>query len=205
MPEFVLPPLGFSLDSLAPAMSRETLEYHYGKHHQGYISNLNTLVKGSIFEGKSLKEIVKTAQGAVFDNAAQAFNHSFFWKSLTPNGGGEPGEKLMAAIVARWGSFEGFKKAFLAASLARIGSGWVWLVHKSSGSLEIVSTSNAGTPLTEHMRPLLVLDVWEHAYYLDYRNARGKYVEAFFTSCVHWKFADARFNGQPSGCDCRPE
>ena len=103
MPEFVLPPLGFSLDSLAPAMSRETLEYHYGKHHQGYISNLNTLVKGSIFEGKSLKEIVKTAQGAVFDNAAQAFNHSFFWKSLTPNGGGEPGEKLMAAIVASKG------------------------------------------------------------------------------------------------------
>ena len=113
--------------------------------------------------------------------------------------------ELMAAIVARWGSFEGFKKAFLAASLARIGSGWVWLVHKSSGSLEIVSTSNAGTPLTEHMRPLLVLDVWEHAYYLDYRNARGKYVEAFFNSCVNWKFADARFNGQPSGCDCRPE
>ncbi len=205
MPEFVLPTLDYSLDSLAPAMSKETLEYHYGKHHQGYISNLNVLVKGSIFEGKSLKEIVKTAQGAIFDNAAQAFNHSFFWKSLKPNGGGEPDAKLMAAIVARWGSFEAFKKAFTAASLARIGSGWIWLVHKSSGALDIVTTSNAGTPLTEHMRPLLVLDVWEHAYYLDYRNARAKYVEAFFASCVNWDFAGRRFNGETSGCDCYPQ
>ena len=205
MPEFVLPTLDFSLDSLAPAMSKETLEYHYGKHHQAYISNLNALIKGSIFEGKSLKEIVKTAQGAVFDNAAQAFNHSFFWKCLKANGGGEPDEKLMTAIRARWGDFDAFKKAFTSAALARIGSGWIWLVHKSSGTLDIVTTSNAGTPLTEHMRPLLVLDVWEHAYYLDYRNARAKYVEAFFANCVNWDFADRRFNGETSGCDCYPQ
>jgi len=205
MPEFVLPQLDYALDSLAPAMSQETMEYHYGKHHQAYISNLNTLVKGSLFEGKSLKQIVKMAQGAIFDNAAQAFNHSFFWKSIKPNGGGEPDAKLMAAICARWGSFEGFKKAFMGASLARLGSGWVWLVYKSTGALEIVTTSNAGTPLTEHMRPLLVLDVWEHAYYLDHRNARAKYVETFLTSLVNWDFANRRFGGDTSGCDCYPQ
>ena len=205
MSEFILPNLPYAMDALAPVMSKETIEYHYGKHHQSYVTNLNKLIKDTEWEDKPLKEIILKAKGGIFNNAAQVYNHNYFWKCMTPNGGGEPGEKLMAAIVARWGSFEGFKKAFLAASLARIGSGWVWLVHKSSGSLEIVSTSNAGTPLTEHMRPLLVLDVWEHAYYLDYRNARGKYVEAFFNSCVNWKFADARFNGQPSGCDCRPE
>lgn len=205
MPEFVLPKLDYELDSLAPAMSKETMEYHYGRHHQAYITNLNTLVKGSLFEGKSLKEIVKTAQGAVFDNAAQAFNHAFYWKSLSPNGGGVPAGKLMDAINERWGSFEGFKKAFLAAALARIGSGWIWLVHKSTGSLEIVSTSNAGTPLTEHMRPLMVLDVWEHAYYLDHRNARAKFVETFFDKLVNWDFAQKRFSGEQSGCDCYPQ
>lgn len=205
MPEFVLPQLDYSLDALAPTMSKETMEYHYGKHHQAYISNLNTLVKGSIFEGKSLKEIVKTAQGSVFDNAAQAFNHTFFWKSMKPNGGGTPTGKLLELINARWGSMEGFKKAFTQAALGRIGSGWVWFIHKSNGQLDIITTSNAGTPLTEHMRPLLVLDIWEHAYYLDHRNARAKYVEAFLDKLVNWDFAQARFSGEKSGCDCMPQ
>lgn len=203
MSDFVLPKLDFELDALAPVMSKETLEYHYGKHHQTYINALNALIRGTVFDGRSLKEIIKTSQGVMFDNAAQTFNHAFFWKSICPNGGGEPSGRLMELICQRWGSFEGFKKAFQQAAIGRFGSGWVWLVHKSNGSLEIIATMNAETPLTEHMRPLLVLDVWEHAYYIDYRNARAKYVEAFFDKIVNWKYAEDRLNGCPSGCDCK--
>lgn len=189
MSQFTLPELSFGLDDLAPAMSRETLEYHWGKHHQSYVTNLNKLIEGTEFEGKSLEEIIKTAKGGVFNNAAQVFNHNFFWQCLKPNGGGEPRcEFLKSAINAKWGSFEEFRKAFTASAAGNFGSGWTWLVKKPDGTLDIVNTSNAANPLTEGHKPLLVLDVWEHAYYVDYRNARPKFIGTFFDKLVNWKF-----------------
>ncbi len=194
MSQFTLPQLPFGLDDLAPAMSRETLEYHWGKHHQTYVNNLNNLIAGTEFEGKSLEEIIKTAKGGVFNNAAQVFNHSFFWQCLTPNGGGEPCcDALKAAIDAKWGSFAEFRKAFTASAAGNFGSGWTWLVKKADGTLDIVNTSNAATPLTDGLKPLLTIDVWEHAYYVDYRNARPKFIEAFFDKLVNWKFVAAQF------------
>ncbi len=189
---FELPPLPYAKDALAPHISEETLEYHYGKHHQTYVTNLNNLVPGTEFEGKSLEEIIKTSSGGIFNNAAQVWNHTFYWNSLSPNGGGEPTGDLANAINRTFGSFEEFKEAFTKCAVTTFGSGWAWLVKNPNGSLELVSTSNAGCPLTEGQTPLLTCDVWEHAYYIDYRNARPKYLEAFW-SLVNWDFASKNY------------
>ena len=197
---FILPELPYAMDALEPAMSRETLEYHYGKHHQTYVTNLNNALAGSGFEDASLKDIILKAKGGLFNNAAQTFNHAFFWKCLTPGGGGEPQGALAEAITAKWGSFAAFKEAFAKAAAAHFGSGWTWLVKTEDGSLEIVCTANAGNPITEGKKPLLTLDVWEHAYYIDYRNARPKFIAAFFEKLVNWRFAEKRF--EATACTC---
>lgn len=189
---FELPPLPYAIDALAPTISQETLEYHYGKHHQAYVTNLNNLIAGSEFESASLEDIIKKSSGGIFNNAAQVWNHTFYWNSLSPNGGGEPSGALKDAIVAKWGSVEAFKDAFSKSAAGNFGSGWTWLVKKPDGSLDIVNTSNAGTPLTTADKPLLTCDVWEHAYYIDYRNARPKYLEVFW-NLVNWKFAEQNF------------
>ena len=191
---FALPELPFAPDALEPAMSRETLEYHWGKHHRTYVENLNALVAGTPWEAKSLEDVVREAPaGGLFNNAAQHFNHSFFWKCLTPAGGGRPQGALLDAVVEAWGSFEGFREAFSKAAAGNFGSGWTWLVKNAEGELEIVSTSNADTPLRAGLRPILTIDVWEHAYYIDYRNARAKFIEAFFEKLINWKFAEENF------------
>ncbi len=190
---FILPPLPYELDALQPYISRETLEYHYGKHHQAYVTNLNNLVAGTDLETKKLEDIVKTQTGAIFNNAAQDWNHSFYWKCLSPNGGGEPKGALLEAINKSFGDFDKFKEQFTKSAIATFGSGWAWLVKNPQGGLEIVTTSNAGTPLTTENIPLLTCDVWEHAYYIDYRNARPKYMEAFW-SLVNWDFVTINFN-----------
>lgn len=194
MARFELPALPYALDALEPFMSRETLEYHYGKHHQTYVNNLNALTEGTPFAEKSLEEVVRSSEGGVFNNAAQVWNHAFFWQSMKPQGGGLPSGALLAAIEAAWGSFDAFKKAFSDAAAGNFGSGWTWLVKKADGLLAIVNTSNAGTPLTmEGVKPLLTIDVWEHAYYVDHRNARPKFIEAYFSNLVNWAFAEANF------------
>lgn len=205
MSQFVLPKLEYAMDALAPAMSQETLQYHYGKHHQNYINTLNTLIQGTQYEAETLREIIKTSQGAIFNNASQSYNHAFFWKCLSPNGGGAPTGVLLEAIVKKWGSFEGFREQFSAMAASNFGSGWTWLVKKLDGELDIYNTSNAGSPLTEHYKPILTLDVWEHAYYIDYRNARAEFIKAFFEKLVNWDFAQRRFAGEPCECDCRAE
>ena len=187
---FTLPPLPYALDALAPTISKETLEFHYGKHHQAYVTNLNNLVAGTEFESASLEDIVKKSSGGIFNNAAQIWNHTFYWNSLSPNGGGEPSGALLDAINAKWGSVAAFKEAFNKSAAGNFGSGWTWLVKKADGSLDIVNTSNAATPLTTDDVPLLPCDVWEHAYYIDYRNARPKYLESFW-AIVNWDFAAA--------------
>jgi Fe-Mn family superoxide dismutase len=187
--EHQLPALPYALDALAPHISKETLEFHYGKHHQTYVTNLNNLIKGTEFENLSLEEIVKKSSGGIFNNAAQVWNHTFYWYCLAPagQGGGEPSGKLAEAINAKWGSFAKFKEEFTKTAVTTFGSGWAWLVKKADGSLDLVSTSNAQTPLTGADKPLLTCDVWEHAYYVDYRNARPKYVESFW-NLVNWDF-----------------
>jgi superoxide dismutase, Fe-Mn family len=185
---FELPALPYAKDALAPHISVETLDFHYGKHHQTYVTNLNNLVPGTEFEGLSLEEIVLKSSGGVFNNAAQIWNHTFYWNSLSPNGGGEPTGELASAIDAAFGSFEGFKEAFTKCAVTTFGSGWAWLVKNADGSLALVSTSNAGCPLTTGQTPLLTCDVWEHAYYIDYRNARPTYLNAFW-ALVNWEFA----------------
>jgi superoxide dismutase, Fe-Mn family len=187
---FTLPPLPYPLDALAPHISKETLEYHYGKHHQTYVTNLNNLVAGTEFESASLEEIIKKSSGGVFNNAAQVWNHTFYWNSLTPNSSGQPSGALLTAINDKWGSLDAFKEAFNKSAAGNFGSGWTWLVKKSDGSLDIVNTSNAATPLTTSDVPLMTCDVWEHAYYIDYRNARPKYLENFW-NLVNWEFAAA--------------
>ena len=187
---FTLPELPYAMDALAPVISKETLEFHYGKHHQAYVTNLNNLVAGTEFESATLEEIVKKSSGGVFNNAAKVWNHTFYWNSMSPNGGGEPTGKLAEAINAKWGSVAAFKEAFNKSAAGNFGSGWTWLVKKADGSLDIVNTSNAATPLTTADVPLLTCDVWEHAYYIDYRNARPKYLESFW-SLVNWNFAAA--------------
>ncbi|MFL6710746.1 MAG: superoxide dismutase [Massilia sp.] len=182
--EHTLPPLPYPMDALAPTISQETLEYHYGKHHATYVTNLNNLIKGTEFENMSLEEIIKKSSGGVFNNAAQVWNHTFYWNGLKPQGGGAPTGKVADAINAKWGSFDKFKEEFNKSALGNFGSGWTWLVQKGDG-VEIVNTSNAGTPLTTDAKALLTCDVWEHAYYIDYRNARAKYVEAFW-NLVNW-------------------
>ncbi len=185
---FELPALPYEKNALEPHISAETLEYHYGKHHNTYVVNLNNLVKGSEFEGKSLEEIIKTSNGGVFNNAAQVWNHTFYWHCLSPQGGGEPQGELAAAIVKSFDSFAAFKEQFTDAAVKNFGAGWTWLVKKPDGALAIVNTSNAATPLTGEDKPLLTVDVWEHAYYIDYRNARPKYLENFW-ALVNWTFA----------------
>jgi len=190
---FELPPLPYARDALAPHISEETLDYHYGKHHNSYITNLNELIIGTIFEESSLEQIITEADGVLFDNAAQLWNHSFYWHSLSPNGGGEPKAQLLEAIKTAFGSFEAFKQEFATSAAVNFGSGWTWLVKNSDGELSIVNTANAANPLTDGLAPLLTCDVWEHAYYIDYRNARPAYIEAFW-KLVNWDFAAANFS-----------
>jgi Fe-Mn family superoxide dismutase len=192
MMTFELPALPYANDALAPHISPETIEYHYGKHHQTYVTNLNNLVPGTEFEGLSLEDIVKKSSGGIFNNAAQVWNHTFYWNCLSPNGGGAPTGGLANAIERTFGSFEEFKEAFSKCAVTTFGSGWAWLVKNANGTLELVSTSNAGCPLTAGQTPILTCDVWEHAYYIDFRNARPKYLEAFW-ALVNWEFASANY------------
>lgn len=192
--QHTLPELPYAMDALAPHISKETLEYHYGKHHATYVTNLNNLVKGTEFESSSLEDIVKKSTGGVFNNAAQIWNHTFYWHCLSPNGGGAPTGKLADAINAKFGSFDAFKEAFTKSAIGNFGSSWTWLVKKTDGSVDIVNTSNAATPLTTQDKPLLTCDLWEHAYYIDYRNARPKYIETFW-NLVNWEFASKNFEG----------
>ena len=188
-----LPALPYAKNALEPHISAETLEFHHGKHHQTYVTNLNNLIPGTEYENLSLEEVVRKAPaGGVFNNAAQIWNHTFYWNSLSPNGGGEPTSALAEAIANNFGSFEKFKEEFTKCAVTTFGSGWAWLVRNADGSLALVSTSNAGCPLTSGQTPLLTCDVWEHAYYIDYRNARPKYVEAFW-NLANWEFAAANF------------
>jgi len=184
---FVLPELPFPKDALKPYMSEETLEYHHGKHHQAYVNNLNNLIAGTEFEGMSLEEIILKSSGGIFNNAAQTWNHTFFWNCLSPNGGGKPLGLVLVELEKNFGSFENFKNQFTNAAVTLFGSGWAWLVKNPDGKLEIIQASNAGNPLTMGKKPLLTIDVWEHAYYIDYRNARPKFVEAFW-EIVNWDF-----------------
>ncbi|MDH4120402.1 MAG: superoxide dismutase [Fe] [Deltaproteobacteria bacterium] len=188
-----LPELPYAKDALAPTISAETLEYHYGKHHAAYVTNLNNLIKGTEFENKSLEDIVKTSSGGIFNNAAQIWNHTFYWNCLSPKPT-TPSAGLAKAIDAAFGSMAAFQEAFTKATVGTFGSGWGWLVKTKDGKLEIVSTSNAATPLTEGKTCLLTCDVWEHAYYIDYRNARPKYVESFW-KLVNWDFVSKNFGG----------
>lgn len=192
---FVLPPLPYEMDALQPYISRETLEYHYGKHHQAYVTNLNNLVAGTDLENKPLEEIIETQSGGIFNNAAQVWNHTFYWNCLKQNGGGEPTGDLLTAINKSFGDFNTFKEQFTKTAIATFGSGWAWLVRNPQGELEIVSTSNAGTPLTTENKALLTCDVWEHAYYIDYRNARPKYIDAFW-NLVNWDFVAVNFSAK---------
>ena len=185
---FELPALPYAINALEPHISQETLEYHHGKHHNTYVVNLNNLVPGTEFEGKSLEEIIKTSNGGIFNNAAQIWNHTFYWHCLSPNGGNEPTGALADAIAKQFGSFAEFKDAFTKSAIGNFGSSWTWLVKKADGSLAIVNTSNAGCPLTEAgTTPLLTVDLWEHAYYIDFRNLRPKYMETFW-ALVNWEF-----------------
>ena len=192
--EHQLPALPYAKNALAPHISEETIEFHYGKHHQTYVTNLNNLIKGTEFENSSLEEIVKKSSAGIYNNSAQIWNHTFFWSCMKPNGGSAPTGALADAINAKWGSFDEFKKAFQASAVGNFGSGWTWLVKKADGSVDIVNMGAAGTPLTTGDTPLLTIDVWEHAYYIDYRNARAKFVEVFLASLANWDFASANFN-----------
>jgi Fe-Mn family superoxide dismutase len=190
--EHKLPDLSWDKDALAPHISPETIEYHYGKHHKAYVDNLNKLIPGTEFEDMRLEDIIKKASGGIFNNAAQIWNHSFYWNSLSPKGGGEPSGEIADALAKSFGSFDKFKEQFASAAVTLFGSGWAWLVKNADGSLSIEATSNAGTPLKEGKKALLTCDVWEHAYYIDYRNARAAYVDAFW-KLVNWKFAEENF------------
>ncbi len=188
-----LPPLPYATDALAPHLSKETFEFHYGKHHQAYVTNLNNLIKGTEFENMSLEDIIKKSSGGVFNNSAQVWNHTFFWNSMKPAGGGKPSGTLAVAIDKKWGSYDAFKEAFTKSAVGNFGSGWTWLVKKADGSVDIANTSNAGTTLTSADNALMTIDVWEHAYYIDFRNARPKFVETFLNSLINWDFAAKNF------------
>lgn len=189
---FELPALPYANDALEPHISAETIGFHYGKHHQTYVTNLNNLVPGTEFEGLSLEQIIMKADGGIFNNAAQIWNHTFYWNGLTPNGKDAVSGDLAAAINKTFGSFDEFKAKFATSAATNFGSGWTWLVKNADGSIAIVNTSNAGCPLTAGQTPLLTCDVWEHAYYIDFRNARPKYVETFW-SLVNWDFVAANY------------
>lgn len=188
----VLPKLPYEMNALAPTISQETLEYHYGKHHQAYVTNLNKLIPGTEFENMSLEDTIMKSSGGIFNNAAQIWNHTFYWHCLTPHSAGEPNGKLADAINKKFGSFDEFKKNFSQTAIATFGSGWGWLVKNNNNELDIISTSNAGTPMKENKKALLTCDVWEHAYYIDYRNARPTYVENFW-KLVNWDFVAENF------------
>jgi superoxide dismutase, Fe-Mn family len=192
--KFELPPLPYALDALQPYISKETLEYHYGKHHKAYVDKLNELVPGTEFADKPLEDIIKKSSGAIFNNAGQVWNHTFYWNSLSPKSSREPSGKLADAINKKFGSFDEFKKQFTQTSVGTFGSGWGWLVKNTDGSIELLSTSNAGTPMTQGKTALLTCDVWEHAYYIDYRNLRPKYLENFW-EIVNWNFVEENFKG----------
>ncbi len=187
-----LPTLPYAIDALAPHISKETLEFHYGKHHQTYVTNLNNLIPGTEFESSSLEDIVRKSSGGIFNNAAQVWNHTFYWHSLSPSASAPTGA-LAAAIDAKWGGLAAFQEAFNKSAAGNFGSGWTWLVKKADGALDIVNTSNAATPLTTGDTALLTCDVWEHAYYIDYRNARPKYLETFW-KLANWSFAEKNFS-----------
>lgn len=191
--EHTLPALPYAKNALAPYLSEETLEFHYGKHHQAYVTNLNNLIKGTAFENASLEEIIQKSSAGIYNNSAQIWNHTFFWNCMKPNGGGAPSGALADAINQKWGSFDAFKTAFQASAVGNFGSGWTWLVKKADGSVDIVNMGAAGTPLTTADKALLCIDVWEHAYYIDYRNARPKFVETFLASLVNWDFASKNY------------
>lgn len=189
---FQLPALPYERSALEPHISQETLDYHYGKHHNTYVVKLNGLIEGTELENKSLEEIIKTSEGGIFNNAAQVWNHTFYWNCLSPNGGGKPSGELAAAIDKAFGSFEDFVAKFSDMAINNFGSSWTWLVKNSDGAVEIVNTSNAGTPLTGNQKALLTCDLWEHAYYIDYRNLRPDYLQAFW-ALVNWDFVENNF------------
>lgn len=184
---FTLPPLPYAKDALAPHISAETIDFHYGKHHQAYVTNLNKLTAGTPFATQSLEEVIKKSSGGIFNNAAQVWNHTFYWHCLSPDGGGKPTGRLAKAIDATFGSFAQFQEQFTQTAATTFGSGWAWLVQDKKGQLKIISTSNAGTPMTDGLTALLTCDVWEHAYYIDYRNVRPDYIKAFW-NLVNWDF-----------------
>ncbi len=188
-------PLPYSMDALAPHISKETLEYHYGKHHKTYVETLNKLIEGTEFANMNLVDTVRRSSGTMFNNAGQAWNHNFYWDSLSPDGGGLPEGNLAAALEKKWGSFDKFREAFDKAAVGNFGSGWTWLVRKPDSSLDIAVTGNAQTPITGYDVPLLTCDMWEHAYYIDYRNSRPDYMKAFW-EIANWKFAAANFSQQ---------
>lgn len=192
--KLLLPPLPFKEGDLAPYISEQTLKFHYGKHHEGYVTKLAGLIKGTVYENLPIIDIVQKSAGstedkAIFNNAAQSFNHSFYWQSMRPGGGGEPRGELLKKIEGSFKSYKGFREAFAKAANGQFGSGWAWLIQDSEGKLSMVATSNADTPITQGLRPLLTIDVWEHAYYLDYQNRRADYVEAFLEHLINWEFA----------------
>ncbi len=184
-----LPALPYAMDALEPVISKETLEFHYGKHHQAYVTKLNDAIKGTDLENVDLEEIVKSSEGGIFNNAAQVWNHTFYWNCMAPNAGGEPTGKIAEAINDSFGSFEAFKEQFSQSAATLFGSGWAWLVQNKEGKLEITQEVNAGNPMTSGLKPLLTCDVWEHAYYVDYRNARPTYIESFW-KLVNWEFVN---------------
>ncbi len=183
----ILPPLPYKKNALAPHISEETLTFHYEKHHQTYVTNLNLFIQDTEHKDQSLETIIKTSEGPIFNNAAQVWNHTFYWECLSPTGGGDPTHQLEQAITSTFGSVEQFREQFTAQAIKNFGSGWTWLVANSAQELSIINTSNAGCPLTDHYTPLLTCDVWEHAYYIDYRNARPQYLKAFW-NLVNWDF-----------------
>lgn len=190
--EHKLPVLPYKLNELEPYISQKTLEFHYGKHHQAYINNLNNLIKGTAFENASLEDIVNNSEGGIFNNGAQTYNHTFYFEALKPNGGGEPKGKLKEVLLATFGSFEAFKEEFAKAGATIFGSGWAWLAIDAGGKLVIMKTSNAGNPLRDGFKPILTMDVWEHAYYLDTQNVRPKYIENFW-NVINWDIIENRF------------
>ena len=190
---FELPKLPYEMDALAPMISKETLEYHYGKHHKAYVTNLNNLITGTEFEGQSLENIIMKSSGGIFNNSAQVWNHTFYWNCMTPKSSGEPQGKLADAIKKSFGSFDEFKKKFSQTAIATFGSGWGWLVKNAQGEVELLSTSNADLPMKHDKKALLTCDVWEHAYYIDYRNLRPSYVENFW-KLVNWDFVERNFS-----------
>ena len=194
--EHILPQLPYARSALSPHISEETMDFHYGKHHQTYVTNLNNQIKGTEFESLPLEDIVKKASGGIYNNAAQHWNHSFFWNCLKPNGGGVPTGALADAIKAKWGSFDDFKKAFSTSAAGNFGSGWTWLVKKPDGTVDIVNMGAAGTPLTTADTALLCIDVWEHAYYIDYRNRRADFIAAFLDKLANWEFVAKNFGAK---------